>query len=333
MKTKTFALLPAALALAFLALSARATVYQPGLWFVHDETKADVGAGVAGRSDKVPCPGAFMEYTTSYPTNWTNNGGYHESTSFGMSGTNVYDGTVFTWRHNTGFGYAGEFFVEKGRTYTFGEWHGTFLKILLDGGQILDGGAWYATQNGAYTAAETGWIPFELRAGIGTEAGIAGPLYNDFGTGFNTNGVRISGRGDGTWGLPPWRRILDPGDCSLLRFAVPDADYAALDSVAASGSDLALSVSGGSRRSGGRRTAAICRPRGRIRPILGPSPRGARRPFPTRSSARRTRTLSRSASRTRTTRRAPTRSSRRRRPFRGRRRRSTYSARRSATRT
>ena len=249
-------LVPAALALLLLApAAARSTVYQPGLWFVHDETTADVGAGVAGRADKVPCQGAFMEYTASYATNWTNNGGYHESTSFGMSGTNAYDGTVFTWRHNTGFGYAGELFVEKGRTYTFGEWHGTFLKILLDGGQVLDGGAWFATENGTYTAAETGWIPFELRAGIGTEAGIAGPLYNDFGTGFNTNGVRISGRGDGTWGLPPWRRILDPGDCSLLRFAVPDADYAALDSVAASGSDLALSVSFSGVPSAGRLTA------------------------------------------------------------------------------
>ena len=237
-------LVPAALALLLLApAAARATVYQPGLWFVHDEKKADVGAGVAGRSDKVPCPGAFMEYTTSYPTNYTNNGGYHESTSFGMSGTNPYDGSSYTWRHETGFGYAGEFFVEKGRTYTFGEWHGTFLRILLDGTQILDGGAWFVTANGTYTAAKTGWIPVEVRAGIGTEGGIAGPLSADFGTGFNTEGVTISGRGDKAWGLPPWRRILDPGDCSLLRTVKSETDYMTLDSVAALGGDLALVAS------------------------------------------------------------------------------------------
>lgn len=235
-------LVPAALALLLLApAAARATVYQPGLWFVHDETKDDVGAGVASRSDKVPCQGAFMEYTETYQTNIAERGNYKGGTSFFRSGTNAYTGAVSTWELKCGFGYAGEFFVEKGRSYTFSENHGKFIKIFLDGSQLLDGGAWFFQNNATRAAAETGWIPIEIRAGCNFAADVmGGPLHNSFGAGFNTNGLAYAAA---TWGAAPWRRILDPGDCSLLRIVKSETDYMTLDSVAAEGGDLALVAS------------------------------------------------------------------------------------------
>ncbi|MBQ3811574.1 MAG: leucine-rich repeat domain-containing protein [Kiritimatiellae bacterium] len=240
-------------ALCAFALPAAATVYRPGLWFVQTTASDDVGAGVAGRADKVPCQGAFMEYTETYQTNIAERGNYNGGTSFFRSGTNAYTGAVSTWELKTGFGYAGEFFVEKGRSYTFSENHGRFIKILLDGSELLDGGAWFGMANATYTAPETGWIPIEIRAGCNFGADVmAGPLLNSFGTGFNTNGLVYAAA---TWGAAPWQRILDPGDCSLLRIASPDADCVSLDSVTASGSDLALSVSFADVPSAGRLTA------------------------------------------------------------------------------
>ncbi len=233
--------------LVLLALSARATVYQPGLWFVETTASDNVGTGVAGRADKVPCQGAFMEYTETYSTNIVLASGKVESiagTSLFQSGTNAYDGTILAWGLKMGFGYAGEFFVEKGRSYTFQELHGRFLQLKFDGADFLDGGAWFDPHYATYVAPETGWIPFELLAGCNFSSDILiGPLSAAFGIGFNTNGLAIEQRGDRTWGLPPWQRILDPGDCSLLRIVKSETDYVAIDSVATNGGNLAVVAS------------------------------------------------------------------------------------------
>ena len=90
-------------ALAFLALSARATVYQPGLWFIHDDTHEQISTSahpsIAAMVGAVPCQGVFMEYTATVATNKE-----PRTTSFGQSGTNAYDRAVYTWQLNEGFG-------------------------------------------------------------------------------------------------------------------------------------------------------------------------------------------------------------------------------------
>ena len=228
-------------ALVFLALSARATVYQPGLWFIHDDTHEQISTSahpsIAAMAGAVPCQGVFMEYTATVATNkepWT--------TSFGQTGTNAYDGAVYTWHHNEGFGYEGSFFVEKGKTYTVAKWHGRYMRVKMGGSVLFSDTGWFNTPNGTYTAAETGWVPFELRAGINGETGV-GPLNRSFGTGFNTEGVTLKNRSDTAWALPPWQKFIDPGDCSLLRIVKSETDYMTLDSVAADGDVLAVVAS------------------------------------------------------------------------------------------
>ncbi len=228
-------------ALVFLALSARATVYQPGLWFIHDDTHEQISTSahpsIAAMVGAVPCQGVFMEYTATVATNkepWT--------TSFGQTGTNAYDGAVYTWHLNEGFGYEGSFFVEKGKTYTVAKWHGRYMRVKMGGSVLFSDTGWFNTPNGTYTAAETGWVPFELRAGINGETGV-GPLNRSFGTGFNTEGVTLKNRSDTAWALPPWQKFIDPGDCSLLRIVKSETDYMTLDSVAADGDGLAVVAS------------------------------------------------------------------------------------------
>ena len=228
-------------ALVFLALSARATVYQPGLWFIHDDTHEQINPStypsIAAMAGAAPCQGVFMEYTETVSTNkepWT--------TSFGQSGTNAYNGAIYTWHLYEGFGYEGTFFVEKGKSYTIAKWHGRYMRVKVDGNVLFSDEGWFNTPNGTYTAAASGWVPFELRAGINGETGV-GPLNRSFGTGFNTEGVTLKNRSDTAWALPPWQKFIDPGDCSLFRIVKSETDYMTLDSVAMDGDNLAVVAS------------------------------------------------------------------------------------------
>ena len=224
-------------ALVFFALSARATVYQPGLWFYHydkgeilDESKYPEIVSLEG---VLPSQGAFMEYTdTSFdPSN----------KNVGAPGTNAYDQVVHTWQWNTMFGYGGKMFVEKGTTYRFSRYHSRYTRLKVDGTQLYRNTFWGDKPNAVWTATRTGWVDFEFRGGIHKDTNVnIGPLEKSFGAGYNTNGLSWA---SATWGLPPWQKFLDPGDCSLFRIVKSETDYMTLDSVAVDGDGLAVVAS------------------------------------------------------------------------------------------
>ena len=220
-------------ALAFLALSARATVYQPGLWFIHDDTHewVDESVPVAEWPGAVPCQGTFMEYTKSTDVD--------PRGSAGQSGTNAYDNAVYTWHKNEMFGYGGQWFVEKGKTYMLSFYHGRYVWCKVDGVRRLYSTGWWNKGDVTWSPSETGWVNFDFRGGINGENYI-GPLHNDCGVAFNTENLKYA---DATWGAPPWQKFLDPGDCSLLRIVKSETDYMTLDSVAVDGDDLAVVAS------------------------------------------------------------------------------------------
>jgi len=220
-------------ALVFLALSARATVYQPGLWFYHNDTNewVDESVPIVQFDGVVPCQGTFMEYTKSTDVD--------PRGSNGQSGTNAYDNAVYTWHKNEMFGYGGQWFVEKGKTYTLSFYHGRYVWCKVDGDRKLYSTGWWNHGNVKWTPSETGWVDFDYRGGINGE-NYVGPLHNDCGVAFNTANLNYA---DATWGAPPWQKFIDPGDCSLLRIVKSETDYMTLDSVATDGDDLDLVAS------------------------------------------------------------------------------------------
>ena len=221
------------LSFASLALPATATVYQPGLWFYHDDTHewVDESVPIAQFPGVVPCQGTFMEYTKS--TDVAPRG------SNGQSGTNAYDNAVYTWHTYEMFGYGGQWFVEKGKTYTLSFYHGRYVWCKVDGERKLYSTGWWNHGPAKWTATETGWVDFDFRGGINDE-NYVGPLHNDCGVAFNTENLNYA---DATWGAPPWQKFIDPGDCSLLRIVKSETDYMTLDSVAIDGDDLAVVAS------------------------------------------------------------------------------------------
>jgi len=220
-------------ALVFLALSARATVYQPGLWFYHNDTNewVDESVPIVQFDGVVPCQGTFMEYTKSTDVD--------PRGSNGQPGTNAYDSAVYTWHTYEMFGYGGQWFVEKGKTYTLSFYHGRYVWCKVDGDRKLYSTGWWNHGNVKWTPSETGWVDFDYRGGINGE-NYVGPLHNDCGVAFNTANLNYA---DATWGAPPWQKFIDPGDCSLLRIVKSETDYMTLDSVAADGDDLAVVAS------------------------------------------------------------------------------------------
>ena len=219
------------LALAFLALSARATVYQPGLWFYHDDTHESINEStpIVECQGLVPCQGTFMEYTGGAKTDNV------------CAGTNRYDNAVYWWHVNEMFGYGGSMFVEKGISYKLSYRHSRYIRLVLDGAQRYRSTGHWNSGNVTYTAEKTGWVDFDFRGGVNVDYNVnLGPVEKSFGAGYNTNGLNYSAS---TWGAPPWRKFLDPGDCSLLRIVKSETDYMTLDSVAVDGTGLALAAS------------------------------------------------------------------------------------------
>ena len=210
------------------------TVYQPGMWFYHEPTKESIDENkfpsIAALEGVVPSQGVFMEYTDSTNAKDVPTGG-----TVG-SGTNLYDNISKVWYRYEMFGYEGQFFVEKGKTYTFSKDHGRYMRIIIDGNQIMRSFFWGDHPKSTYTPTKTGYVNLEVRAGINGETYI-GPLSKNFGTGYNTEGLTFNSN---TWGEDPWKPFLDPGDCSILRIVKSETDYMTLDRVETSGDDVIL---------------------------------------------------------------------------------------------
>lgn len=222
--------------LCFALYSLNATVYQPGMWFYYnpDVEAIDVNKNpsIAALDGVVPCQGVFMEYTDSSIAIGVPAGGN------AGSGTNLYDNAVYTWRRYEMFGYEGLFFVENGKTYTISKDHGRYMRVVVDGQQLFSDYGWFNHPNGKYTATKTGFVNLEVRGGINGENYI-GPLSQNFGTGYNTEGLNFNGS---TWGRSPWMPFIDPGDGSLLRIVKSETDYMVMNDVAVDGDDLIISA-------------------------------------------------------------------------------------------
>ena len=183
-------LLPTLLALASLALPARAgTVYRPGLWQASLSGAANWTADVLAASNVERAPGTMMAEITG-------------------STNNPVTGTKCSWADNRTWGYVGQMYMRAGVTYHFYKFVDDNGNYVVDGTTILSNHTSYNSfAHCTHTPTTSGWKDVDLRFGNGS--GGAGS-YGLFGAGWNTNGVSANQ-------LAGWRHIADPGDCTLLR--------------------------------------------------------------------------------------------------------------------
>lgn len=158
----------------------------------------------------------------------------------------VYGGS-FKWNGSyTTFGYLGLMYMEAGRTYVFGKYFDDSVYVKIDGTQVLRNTNHGTFATGSYVPGWTGWHEIEVRVADGT--GYKGPKGAQSGyTSYWSAAMGVGWRDDGvTAALPEsgWRRLMDPGDGSLLRLPgssqsalqliIPDS-YANLQSVTLTG--------------------------------------------------------------------------------------------------
>ena len=210
----------AGLALFMVIPAADAAVYAPGLAQAQfDGASTDKTSDIATAANLTHAAGPIMANTSGSASDW--------------------DGTSWSWSGNRVFGYIGEMWVEKGKTYTFGKSVDDWTYIVLDGTTVIDNGTYNNISFGSYTATETKWVSLEIRVGNGGGgAGLAngatyGIAYNTVGS-TNTDDFKAAANG--------WTVLLDPGDCSLLRGAYSQTDYMTISGVTIDGSDLVVTA-------------------------------------------------------------------------------------------
>ena len=155
------------------------------------------------------------------------------------SWTNPFSGNSFTWTDGTTFLYAGEMYLENGKTYTFGKFIDDAGYIKINGTVVLNHTTYNSLGTGSYKhTAATGWYPAEFRPSDGS--GGKGP-YGDWapnmGFGYNTSGITAA------LPLTNWTKLYDPGDMTLFRTESTQPLYVTLGGkVTKSGSDLNASI-------------------------------------------------------------------------------------------
>ena len=111
----------AGLALFMVIPAADAAVYAPGLAQAQfDGASTDKTSDIATAANLTHAAGPIMANTSGSASDW--------------------DGTSWSWSGNRVFGYIGEMWVEKGKTYTFGKSIDDWTYIVLDGTTVIDNG-------------------------------------------------------------------------------------------------------------------------------------------------------------------------------------------------
>lgn len=155
------------------------------------------------------------------------------------SWTNPYSGTTLTWTDGTTFLYAGEMYLENGKTYTFGKLIDDAGYIKINGTEVLKHTSYNNFGTGSYQhKAATGWYPAEFRPSDGSGGkGPYGVWAPNMGFGYNTSGITAAEP------LTNWTKLYDPGDMSLFRTESTQPLYVTLGGkVTKSGSDLNASI-------------------------------------------------------------------------------------------
>ena len=211
----------AGLAFSAVVPTADAAVYVPGLAQARfDGASTDKTSDIASAANLTYTAGPIMANTSGSAKDW--------------------DTTSWSWADNRVFGYIGEMWVEEGTTYTFGKSVDDWTYIVVNGTNIIDNGTYNAITFGSYTAAETGWVPIEVRVGNGGGgAGLANGAK--YGVAYNTAGNTV--QNDFKSAANGWAALLDPGDCSLLRVVYSNTDMMTIDGVAVDGNDLVVTAS------------------------------------------------------------------------------------------
>ncbi len=124
-------------------------------------------------------------------------------------------GASFTWNQsNTTFAYFGQMYMKAGRTYVFGTHFDDDAYVKVNGQVLIDvkssdSGRVYT---GSYACNATGWydVEFRMSDGSGEKGSWANVWGADFGIGYRDDGLTDSDQSG-------WKRLIDPGDGSLLR--------------------------------------------------------------------------------------------------------------------
>ena len=211
----------AGLAFSAVVPTADAAVYVPGLAQARfDGASTDKTSDIASAANLTYTAGPIMANTSGSAKDW--------------------DTTSWSWADNRVFGYIGEMWVEEGTTYTFGKSVDDWTYIVVNGTNLIDNSTYNAITFGTYTAAETGWVPIEVRVGNGGGgAGLANGAK--YGVAYNTAGNTV--QNDFKSVANGWAALLDPGDCSLLRVVYSNTDMMTIDSVVVDGNDLVVTAS------------------------------------------------------------------------------------------
>ena len=145
------------------------------------------------------------------------------------------------------YAYRGYMYMEGGKTYIFGSRFAQFLRLVVDGTEIINFSGSMTDARGTFTPSATGWYAIDARVGRNSDTfGVDGDGVNSwtsFGLAFNTIGAEASTPESN------WTPLMDDGNGSLLRPFKPACRTVSLVSSAVDNGSLALTASVGAGES------------------------------------------------------------------------------------
>ena len=177
-----------------------------GLWQAKFDRNEDWSSPICTAASCARVSGALM--------------GYAKAESSSTRFADPIFGGSYNWNNsNTTFGYWGYMYMLAGRKYVFGKYLDDSAYVKIDGNVILQHSIHNQFASGSCEVDWTGWHEIEVRVADGS--GGKGPV----GTGnIWGSAMGLGWRDDGGTSAQPessWKRLMDPGDGSLFRIAMP----------------------------------------------------------------------------------------------------------------
>ena len=145
------------------------------------------------------------------------------------------------------YAYRGYMYMEGGKTYTFGSRFAQFLRLAIDGSEIINFSGSMTDARGTFTPSATGWYSIDVRVGRNSDTfGVDGDgvrSWTSFGLAFNTIGA------DASMPESNWTPLMDDGSGSLLRPFKPDFRTVTLGDWSVADGSLTITASVGAGES------------------------------------------------------------------------------------
>ena len=171
---------------------------KPGLLQAKFNTRFDITSSLNDVSDVANVSGAIAAYT------------YVDSAPWAFSDPQT--GATYYWNDsNTTFAYFGQMYMEAGKIYVFRSHFDDDAYVKVDEQVILSQFSGRGV-DGQYTCSTSGWHDIDVRLSDAYSGkGSWGEIWSrDFGLGYRDDGGTSTTQSQ-------WKRLIDPGDGSLLR--------------------------------------------------------------------------------------------------------------------